>query len=190
MPGYLPSQRGRNSPTKESFYDNRRQPAPHLLAKMRSHDPNVQFRWNSALGLLDRATKKPLGDWGRWELWRWRDTNPGRAPTNEERGRRIVFCYVIHNPDGTFRDIDERVIDTIIANDSWAEFGAVTDKDEANRLGAKLDAIDEAEAVRTEAEIATHAEEWSRDHRRQINEFFGHSSPIFVMPGEKKVVLP
>lgn len=171
----------RNTPTSECWYDNGRQPAPHVLAIAQRYDPKLFFRFNRAIGLS-------IEDCGRWELWRWRTENPGRPPFEHERGRSALFCYAIHNEDGTFVDVDERVVQTIIDHDMWARHGQVTNEEEAEKFADKLEREEFAQDAKEEAAVDAFTDDWCLDHKRQIAEFFGHSSPIFVMPGKKLIV--
>jgi hypothetical protein len=159
----------RDDPGSFAMYDDRRQPPRHVLAKARRYDPQVFFRWNRLLH--------------RWELWRWKGGTaecPQRAPRPHDIGRRAVFCYVIRNQDRSFRPLGEYILAWMRAGDPWRKWSH--DLKEALR---KIDDEDEAEDLAEDREIEEHANEFASDNKRQINEFFGRSSPIFIMSGGK-----
>lgn len=161
----------RDRPDSFLMYDDRVRPKAHVVARAQSYDPNVFFRWNLKLK--------------RWEVWRWRGSPcevPRRAVRPYDIGHRAVFCYVVRNQDRTFRPLGEYIRDWLFFGDPWRVFGSDDPKEAAKNADAK-DVINE---IKEDRQIGVSAEDWASDNKRQIAEFFGHGSPIFVMSGGDK----
>lgn len=159
----------RDLPGSFVMYDDRKRVAKHVVEAAHRYDPQVFFRWNRMLQ--------------RWEVWRWRGGTaeiPRRGVRPMDIGARAVFCFVVRGQGRRYIPLGEYIYDVLRAGDPWRRW-----HHEMKECLRRFDEDSLFEDDRDEAGISEVAEDWASDNKRQINEFFGRSSPIFVMGGAK-----
>lgn len=158
----------RDLPGSFVMYDDSKQPPKHVLRRMQDYDPQVFARWNRLLH--------------RWEIWRWKGGTaeiPRRRVRPDDIGTRAVHCYVVRNPDRSYRPLGEYMWDWLRIGDPWRKW-----HHDMKECIKRFDEEAISEDDEDERDISTTANDWAHDNKRQIAEFFGHSSPIFVMGGK------
>lgn len=166
----------RERPGAEVHYDDSQKPPGEIVAAILRYDAHLRPRWNREIQ--------------RWEIWRWRDapSSASQHISESDRGEKILFCFVVKEPGtGAYRQLDHRIIGDLQRADLWRKYGVTKTKEDADRMGAKMDREDAQEEAKFEKQIDDFNDDFVVDHRRQIAEFFGHSMPIVPMYNRDEV---